>query len=110
MDQNSADTTGPVHGDFRTIESGLKSIWERARRAAEMIAELRAEKRDLQSQVSHLSDEVRQLRDELLRKEQLLKKLGSEAVSSRGGQIANGERDALIVRVKELLAKIESHL
>ena len=110
MDQNPAEATGSAHGDIRSIENGFRSIWERARRAAELITQLREEKRDLQGEVNKLSAELRQLREELGRKEQLLKKISSEPPPARAGIIANGERDALVTKVKDLLAKLEAHL
>ncbi len=113
MDQNSAEGTGPTQGELRSIESGLKALWERTRRAAELIAELRAEKKELQQRLGRLEDETRHLREELARKEHLLKNLASETAaqgSTRGALVTNGEREALLIKVKELLGKLEAHL
>ena len=45
MDQHAADTGIPVQGDARSLENSLKALWDRARRAAELITQLREEKR-----------------------------------------------------------------
>ena len=112
MDQNPSEGSGAPLGEIRTIESGLKLLWERTRRAAELIAELRSERRELQAQVGKLDEEVRRLRDELARKEHLVRKLSAEAVdsSARAALVTDGEREDLLAKVRDLLGKLESHL
>lgn len=113
MDQNSPEVGAPSSGDLRTIEVSLKGLWDRTRRAAELITELRGEKRVLLSRVEELERHVAMLQQELAKKEQLLRKVTAEsgtAAATRATLLANGEREALAQRVKELLAKLEAYL
>ena len=98
-------TAVPTAGE-KSLESGVRSLWEAARRAAEIIARLREEKRELQSQLSKLEREILLLRQE----NGQLKKEGAER-SGGGGSIAtNAERDRFAARVKELIAKLDAYL
>jgi chromosome segregation ATPase len=113
VDQQAADVTAPVYGDVRSLESSLKALWERARHAGELITDLRGEKKVLLVRVEELENELAQVRQELARKEQLIKKItveGTASASARGSVLSNGERDAVVVRIKELLAKLEAYL
>ena len=113
MDQNSPEVGSPASGDLRTIEGSLKGLWERTRRAAELITELRGEKRVLQSRLEELERQVAMLQQELAKKEQLLRKVTAESgasAASRAALLAEGEREALAQRVKELLVKLAAYL
>jgi len=102
-----------VSGDLRTIEASLKGLWERARRAGELITELRGEKRLLVTRLEELERQVAMLQQELARKEQLMRKAVAEAgasAASRAAVLADGEREALAQKVRELLVKLEAYL
>jgi len=113
VDQQSADVGTPGYGDVRALESNLKALWERARRAAELITELRGEKRVLHQRVEELETELIQVRQDLARKEQLIKRMtaeAGEAAPAKGSVLSNGERDATVAKIKDLLAKLEAYL
>jgi phosphoglycolate phosphatase-like HAD superfamily hydrolase len=94
--------------DARSLEAGLKALWDRARRAAELIGQLREDKRALAARVTALEGEVRALRDEMAKREQAHERDNGEA---RARAFTNGEEwDALAAKVKELLAKLDSYL
>jgi predicted RNase H-like nuclease (RuvC/YqgF family) len=99
-----------MHGDSRHVETALKGLWEKARRAGELIAQLREENSALQSRVDALQDEVRKYQQELAAKEQMLAQASAGAEAKRGVLMVNGEREALATKVKDLLAKIEAYL
>jgi chromosome segregation ATPase len=113
VDENSTDIPSAAPGEPAAVETSLKSLWEKARRAADVIGELRAEKRTLQSRVELLEGELRQLREEIGRRDQQLSKLQSEQAGidpKRAALFANGEREVLATKVRELLAKIDAYL
>jgi septal ring factor EnvC (AmiA/AmiB activator) len=112
VDEQPAEASSPSQGDLRALENSLKGLWERARRAAELITELRGENKDLRAQVAALEAELERLRQDLGRKDQLIKKAMSEVGVSppRGAVVMNGEREAIVARVKDLLSRLESYL
>ena len=113
MDQHSSDTNLPTALEAKSLEAGLKALWERARRAGELIAQLREERASLRLKVDELEGEVAHLKDEVGQKVELLRKLNTEAAKpsvKNGVLISDGEREQLGARVKELLAKIEGYL
>lgn len=98
-----------------TIESALKHLWEKVRLATERIAQLREQNEAYRSQVEYLEKEIVRLRNESTQKEQEMKRLKadhSELTDSIGGDniLTSEEREALKSRIKELIAKINSHL
>lgn len=113
MVHDSADVSVAPPAETNTIEVALKALWDKVRRAAEVIARLRVENSQLQSTVARMQQETLQLKEDLGVREQEIKKLSAEKVeiqSARSSAFPNGEQEALSVRVKELLGKIESYL
>jgi septal ring factor EnvC (AmiA/AmiB activator) len=97
------------------IESQIKSLWEKAQQAGELISRLRTEKKEIQAQNRELEQEIAKLRTEMSAREQQIQKLiaaqANAAHESKSTAIlANGERDALTAKAKELLARIEAYL
>lgn len=98
-----------------SVEVALKHLWEKIRIATELISQLREQSEQFRSQKEYLEQEIVQLRDELARKDQELKQLKvnhSALTNSIGGNniLTLEEKDALKARIKELIAKINSHL
>ncbi len=113
MVHDSADVSVAPPAEANSIELALKALWEKVRRAAEVIARLRAENSQLQSTVARMQEELSQLKEDLTAREQEIKRLSAEKIeiqSARNSVFPNGEREALSARVKELLGKIESYL
>lgn len=110
--QNEMDID--VAKDITSIESALKSFWEKAHAATDIIAKYRHENDILKENHSALDKEVKTLRIELLEKEQELKKLHAEhnrvinAAPSDG--FVHEEKEYLKNKIRELLVKINSHL
>ena len=104
--------------DAEAVESVLKAFWERARTAAMLITQLRQDKQSLEERTAGLESEAGRLRAELAEREQDLKRLRAEHAQLVNARGANGsrdtftaeEREVLKSRVRELLAKINSHL
>ena len=112
MEEHSGES--PLHqSDVRSAEGVLRALWEKARHAGELIAQLREEKKDLQAAVQDLQQQIHQLQEELVKKDQVIATVTAEltsAPSKKAVLFANGERELLTAKVKDLLAKIESYL
>ena len=96
----------------RNLESALKSLWDRARKAGEAIASLREENALLRSRLSEVEAELIALRAELGRKDATINELRTAQAEAeqQAVLVTNGDRDAVVARVKLLLAKLEAYL
>jgi len=111
VDQTSTETSQVAQGDLRTVEAGLKALWDRVKRASETIGKLREEKSALESKFEQLELELTSARSELARKEESIKTLSEQSnVAERSAFGSNGEREALASRVKELLSRLNPYL
>lgn len=115
MNQIQTEVESDVLTETRNIEGAIRRLWDRARSAAEVIAQLREEKTALQSERDSLASELSRLRQDVARKEQEIKRLQVEhqqmAVSLQGNNtLTLDEREVLKGRIKDLIAKINSHL
>jgi uncharacterized coiled-coil DUF342 family protein len=98
----------------RAVEIALKALWERVRRAGDIIQQLREERRALLSQVDQLRGDVQHLQEELAQKDQSLRKALSEravpSTSADAVSLSNGDRELMARKVKELLQKLDAYL
>jgi predicted RNase H-like nuclease (RuvC/YqgF family) len=106
VEPQTVDASAITPGDAKSIETGLKSLWESVRRAADTIARLREEKRDLQTAVERMEKELLQLRQAAAQ----LRRQSAEQGAAGGTVGPAGERDQLAARVKELIAKLDAYL
>jgi chromosome segregation ATPase len=111
VEQNPSEVILPQHSDTKAIDVWLKSLWDRAKKAAELIARLRQEKADLEARVGALESELERLKVELGRNEEELRTL----TVVRGEQVehailSNGEKEMLTARVRDLLARLEGYV
>ena len=109
VEHSTGTMTTTLTGDGRSVESALKTLWERVQGAGDLIQQLREERQALLSQVDQLRSEVQHLQQDLSRKEQLMKTM-TVSQGQSGAAFANGEREALARKVKDLLAKIDAYL
>jgi len=109
VEQSTGTMSTTLTGDGRSVETAIKTLWERVQGAAILIQQLREERQALLSQVDQLRAEMQQLQQDLSRKEQLMKTM-TVSQGQPGAVFANGEREALARRVKDLLAKIDAYL
>jgi chromosome segregation ATPase len=109
--ENSTGTTpSTASGDVRSVENALKALWERVRRAGDLIQQLREERQALLIQIEQLRAEVQHVQNELSRKEQILGSLPPSPEGGAGRAFGNGEREVLAEKVKDLLARIDAYL
>jgi chromosome segregation ATPase len=112
VDQISGDPT-ILQSEGRNIESAIKTLWEKARRAGELIAALKEENSGLRTKLEEVQLQLEQLNQELVQRDQTISQLEAEqaeADSKSNETFSNGEREALAAKVKDLLAKIDSYL
>lgn len=115
MNQVHTETETPVSLDSRFLEAAFKHLWERAREAGELINQLREENRQFGERFAALEQEVSRLKVELGRKEHDLKRLQVEHAELSNSVDGNNsfsppEREALKLKIRELIARINSHL
>lgn len=104
-----------THSDNASVEVALKHLWEKIRIATELISQLREQNELYRTQKEGFEQEVIRLRNALAQKDQELKQLKanhSALTNSIGGNniLTSEEKEALKARIKELIARINSHL
>lgn len=107
------DDTAQAPADAKSVEASLKALWDKTKRAGELIAELRTERTTLQRKLQELEQELGTVRTQLGQREEMIKKLVADASKMAPKEdvlFTDGERQALTTKVKELLAKIEGYL
>jgi chromosome segregation ATPase len=110
LENSSGTTPSDASGDVRSVENALKALWERVRRAGDLIQQLREERQGLHTQVEQLRAEVQHLQNELSRKEQMLGSMVPAREGDAARAFGNGEREVLAKKVKDLLARIDAYL
>lgn len=115
MNQLRVETEVQTHGDSRLLESSFKQLWDKIRAATERISQLREMSQKYQSQVERLEGEILRMRSGMNQKEQEMKRLKldhAELTGSLGNNdvLTLQEKEALKSKIKDLIAKINSHL
>jgi predicted nucleic acid-binding Zn-ribbon protein len=99
--------------DLRQLEESLQSLWEKARLVSDQLLRLKTENKELQSRLSSLEGKERRWAEELQRREQEIQEVREQlahAQSNGSSLFSKEESEALKVRLKELIAKINSRL
>ncbi len=91
------------------IESQIKTLWEKAQQAGDVINRLREDKHVLQARVGQLEQELARLRSDLHAREQQVQNM-SATESKSTPILSNGEKEQLTAKVKDLLARIDAYL
>lgn len=98
---------------IRPLETALNSLWEKARRASEVIIGLRGDNRALQERVTELEEELVNAKESLGARAEEIKKLREDfslLKSHRNDTISKEEREAIKNKIQELIHKINSYL
>jgi chromosome segregation ATPase len=110
----TTDATLEVPKNAPVLDSSLRKLWEQIRSTAEVIQQLRQENRALKNQVEALGSQVVSLQREMEIKEQDMKRMKAERTQLIQAGSNNGftdeEKEILKSKIKELIAKINSHL
>ena len=109
MDPSNVDTGN--RSDLELLEGSLHGLWEKVKRAGELIGSLREENRALKGRADQLEAELGKAQAELQKKDLALRDLQAGAAARAGApSFADGEREELLHRAKDLLSRIESYL
>jgi predicted nucleic acid-binding Zn-ribbon protein len=110
VEENTAESTPLLQTDVKTIEVWLKGLWDRARKASELITRLRDERAELHGRVAMLEQDLARVKDELSKQQELVQSLSSDHKQEERSILANGEREVLSSKVRELLAKLDEYI
>ena len=123
--QQTAETEAAIAKESQLLEEIFKPVWEKVRKAGELIHQLQADnerlshkladlERSSSQKIQSLEGELKSIRDELLAREQEIKKVRTENTQLMGndGQhmFSYEEREIIKERIRELIAKINSYL
>lgn len=112
MSQQVETEVGSAKGN-RALESALSGLWEKARRASEVIIGLREDNRTLQKRVAELETELTRVKESLGGKAEEIKKLREDfsvLQASNNDTYSKEEKEDLKNKIQELIRKINSHL
>jgi len=117
VDQQDPHTEPQGPSPDERLQELLEGLWDRVRRAGDHVKSLRAERDMLKSRLDKVESEFEGLRRDLteqkkqvLEREEQIRSLHQQAAASEGKIMSNGEKEALVERAKELLARIEGYL
>jgi len=111
VDQNTAGVTHIPQVETRALDTWLKTLWDRAKKASELISHLREENAQLQTRVASMEEELSHLRQELAKGEEMIRTLSAERSKEADRSIfANGESERLSAKVRDLLAKLDGYV
>lgn len=114
MNETNNDHETIVAEDMGVLENVFKTVWEKVRFATELIGQLRNEKQLLAKRLSDLEEDVRSLHTEITNKDHELKRLRVERSQMMNmndqTSFSEEERENLKNKIRDLIAKINSHL
>ncbi len=114
MENHQNEVEVPLTGESETVEGLLRTFWEKARTAADLITNLRRENQELRGRVEQLERERGSLRSEVQTKEAEVKRLRVEQAELRDSNghetFTNEDKENLKATIRELIARINSHL
>ncbi|MBI5476320.1 MAG: hypothetical protein HY964_06235 [Ignavibacteriales bacterium] len=99
---------------MENIEHVLRAFWDKTRNAAELISQLREMNAHLVKRNEILERELHQIRSEYALRENELKKLKQEHAQfqqiTSGDVFTSSEKEEVKTKIRDLIAKINSHL
>ena len=114
MNQQQTHIDASVANEQSVLEGALNLVWGKIRTTSDLITELKQSQRSLSEKVEVLEKEVLSLRSDVVKKEQELRHLKVEYaqhLDSRGNnEFTSEENEQWKSKIKDLIAKINSHL
>jgi predicted nucleic acid-binding Zn-ribbon protein len=114
LDYQQIGTESKTLSEQENIEIEIKRLWDKIRKASEVIFMLRDEIQTIKNQNSELQQKYEDLKTTMGSKEQEYARIRAEYTrlgSNIGGEtFSPQEKEALKNRILELIAKINSHL
>jgi polyhydroxyalkanoate synthesis regulator phasin len=114
LDQLQTQTEIDMGNDILSLDGSLRSVWDKVQSAVLLINELRIEKSSLTSRVTELERQLSALRNDLLARDQELKKLRTEQAHlvnvSRSNGFSEEEKEEIKRKIRDIISKINSYL
>lgn len=114
MNETLPEVQVAVSNEPQALDAALKRLWEKIRNAGEMLRALRQEKKELSDRLAALERELDALRSESIVREQEMKRLRAERAqllqADANVRFTDEEKEILKGRIRDLIAKINSHL
>jgi len=113
LEQNADHTQTESGAEEQQLSRILQGLWDKVRRSGELITELRSQNSDLGQRASVLEREISRVKAQLSARYEAVRSLTDQlkaAGDSNNGVVLNGERDSLVAKVRELLARIDGYL
>ena len=114
MNQPETELEVVAPKESKTFDDALRTLWDKVKEAADMITELKRERQQLHTRLTSVETELSDIRAELTNKEQEIKRLKGElahsANSNGTGAFSTEEKEVLKNKIRDLIAKINSHL
>jgi len=105
------DATGKT--DVRHLEQAVQKLWEKARLVAGLLGRLREENESLRKRVGELESVERKLIGEMQKSDMDLQKTRTDLLklqSNGSDAFTKEEKEALKLKIKELISKINARL
>jgi DNA repair exonuclease SbcCD ATPase subunit len=99
--------------DLKQLEESLRVLWDKARHVSDVLLHLKAENKELQRRLSGLELKESRWAEELQRRERDLEEVRSQLAQTQSNGkslFSKEESEALKLRLKELITKINSRL
>ena len=114
MDYQQPGMEIKVTVEQKELEVEINNLWEKIKKASEMIFLLREENQQLKEEKNGLIKKNEELQEKLSVKEQEIVRIKSEYArllnNASGSAFTPQEKEALRVKINELITKINSHL
>lgn len=98
---------------LRQLEASLQSLWEKAHLVSDQLLRLKSENKELQNRILSLESKESRWSEELRQRERELEKIHEQlakAQSNGNSLFSKEESEALKIRIKELIVKVNSRL
>ena len=113
MAEHQVDTEIGSAKESKILEVVFKTLWDKVKRAAELIEQFREENKNLKANIENLEAQVSSLQKELNQKEETLREIKEQSIqemSRNNSLLTEEEKEAFKARIKDLVVKINSHL
>lgn len=106
LSESHAGPDVTIGGEVDQIQTSLQKLWEKARRLSEFLLRLREENQSLRRRLEDMEKREQELVHELKGREQEMQRLQSNGT----GIFTHEEKEALVGRIRDLIAKLNARL
>lgn len=113
MPEQLIDAETAEKKDLRQLGASLQCLWEKARLVSDLLLRLKVENKELKSRLSSLELKERRWAEEIQKREQEIQEVRAQlaqAQSNGKSLFSKEESEAIKLRLKELIVKINSRI